>query len=193
MESRSLFGFDVIQGEGNASFHKILKAVKGDRHNFQKIRGILLVADSGHNVQEMFDLIKDQLKAAGGYPIPSRSSEIAPRTVDCPAVAVTFLPDDVTAGSLETLCNREIVAKQPWIEKCVTDFLNCGQISASTWSPEKQDKARYHCMVASLNEADPSRALSFAFKTSNPIIDLRNPCFDEIATRLRKFHMDFLS
>jgi hypothetical protein len=91
---------------GNAAFGGMLEAIRGDRANFPKIKGILIVADSTANPKTLFDDICKQIRNVGGYGIPSKLLEVA-NSASHPHLAVMTLPDEQTPGGLETLLARE--------------------------------------------------------------------------------------
>jgi hypothetical protein len=181
--------FDTLDPDkfySNNQFDRMLTALKGNAIAFSKIKGVLIVADSGNDPQKTFEEICKQIKKAGGFGVPSAPLEIA-QTEKHPAIAVMLLPDEKNPGGLETLCVKEILSKKFWVKNCLESFLQCDKIQVHTWSPEKQDKSRYHCLVAALNESDPSKAVSSAFKEPHPLIDVTSTCFDEIAKKLIDF------
>jgi hypothetical protein len=179
------FPFENLGGKD--AFAKMLRAIRGDRHGFARIRGLLIVADSADDPMVSFQTTCDQIRQAEGYGIPAAPLDLASRTPGHPPLAVMLLPDESTPGGLETLCIQEIAPKSPWITTCVDQFLRCEQIQAHDWPPEKLDKARYHSMVAALNRSDPGRALSRAFKDPAPLIAVEAACFNSVELRLRNF------
>jgi hypothetical protein len=190
IENRRLRPFDIPfptnQLHGNKAFGGMLEAIRGDRANFPRIKGVLIVADSADDPLALFRDICSQIRSAGGYGVPARLLEIA-KSADHPAVAVMTFPDEATPGALETLLVQEIEGKTEWVGGCVDAFLRCDKIEAYSWPPEKRDKARFHSMVAVLNRDDPSRAASMAFKDPNPLIGVGAQCFDGVAQRIRDF------
>lgn len=193
IEKRSgLPKFDILptptdQRGGVDAFEHWLKAIRGDRHGFSKLKGVLLVADSASDPTSTYNYVCGQIKNATGYAIPTKPDEVTPCVADYPQVSVMLIPNESTAGGLESLCVSEITNREPWISTCVNNFLSCGNIQALKWSPEKLDKARYHSMIAALNKDDPSRALSYAFNDPNPVISVENPCFDDVYNKLKNF------
>ena len=175
---------------GVSAFEHWLKAIRGDRHGFSKLKGVLLVADSANNPISTFNNVCTQIKNATGYAIPTKPDDVTPQVADYPQVSVMLIPNESTAGGLESLCISEITNREPWISSCVNNFLSCGNIQALQWSPEKLDKARFHSMIAALNEDDPSRALSYAFKDPKPVISVEDSCFDAVYNKLKKFCVD---
>jgi hypothetical protein len=124
--------FDVLSADGATRFDRLLRALTGDRHGFSHLEGILIVADSAAKPTETLEAIRTQILAVGGYPVPSKLSEIAPRTSGHPAVSITLLPEDGVPGALESLCVQEILARHPWAEACLSAYLKCDQISADS-------------------------------------------------------------
>jgi len=160
----------------------MLLALKGDAHGFSRIRGILIVADAADDPQRTFRAICDQIRDSG-YPVPGSLGTLA---AGSPSIQVMLLPDDATPGSLETLLVSEILARNAWISSCLDAYMTCGSISVKSWSQEKQDKAKYGCLVGALHSEDPSRAASFAFR-SPPVVDIGSRVFDDVEQRILQF------
>ena len=181
--------FNPDHFHGNGAYKEMLQALQGSMLDFLSLKGILIVADSTDDPTNIFNNICKQIGEAGGYGIPGKPLEIArpPNSNGYPALAVMFLPDETNPGALETLLVQEMIGREPWIDGCVNNFFRCGKIDVQNWSSEKRDKARYHCMVAALNEDDPSKAASYAFKEPTPVIDVTAACFDSVVQRLRDF------
>lgn len=171
---------------GSGAFSTMLTAIRGNRINFPRIRGVLIMADSTHDPAVMFNLVSQQIRAAGGYGVPSKALEVA-AVSDYPAVAVMLLPDEDTPGALETLLAQEIIEREPWVSACVDQYLRCDKIGAHAWPAEKRDKARFHSMVAALHRDDPSRAASYAFRDPMPLIAVEASCFDDVERRIKDF------
>ena len=181
--------FDMLphhEHYGSTNFDRMLLALRGDKVGFEKLRGVLIVADSHDDPDVTFKSIKEQIQKVGQYPVPNQKAEIAPRTANHPAICVMLLPDDETPGGLETLCFRYLTREpHAWIKACIESFLCCDKIEAHSWGPETLDKARYECAVAATCKADPSRSVSQAFKDPHPIITVTDTCFDDLERRLK--------
>ena len=171
---------------GNRAFGGMLLALRADKINFPRLKGVLILADSADDPKTLFADICRQIREVGGYGVPAKLLDIA-RSADHPALAVMTLPDEATAGALETLLAREIEAKEGWVGKCVDSFLKCDKIEAHGWPPEKRDKARFHSIVAALNREDPSKSASTSFKEPTPLISVEAKCFDEVANKVKAF------
>jgi hypothetical protein len=178
--------FPTDKLHGNSSFDGMLTALSGAGVEFDKIRGVLIVADSASKPSQMFDDIQDQVRKAG-FPVPAHVDEVAIGSKAYPSIEITLLPRSDLAGCLETLLIEEIAARRRDALDCAREFLKCGTIDAHTWESEKRDKALFGCLVAALNRDDPSRAASKVFKDPKPFIDVTAACFDHVAKRLIEF------
>jgi hypothetical protein len=100
-----------------------------------------------------------------------------------------LVPDERHPGGLETLCLQHLRTKLPSVYNCAEKYLACDDIQALKWkSREKQDKARYQCMIAATNEDDPNKSLTYSFQdSSGPIVSVEDFCFNEIEKNLRDF------
>lgn len=170
---------------GAGSFSNGLRAARGSGRAFAKLRGVLIVADSGSDPSVTLSSIQKQIGRVDGYPVPASLSTVA-RAPDFPALMVTLLPDDSTPGALETLYVRYILEHEPCLERCLDDFLRCSSIGAMSWTTEKRDKARFNALVAAWWRDDPSRAASWVFRDLK-MIDVRDPVFDDLTGRIDRF------
>lgn len=172
---------------GNGAFGGMLTALKGAGRGFEQLRGVLIVADSTHDPGALFTSVRTQVRGVGGFPVPTRPGELVVGTKDYPAIEVMLLPADDAPGCLETLFAAELARNNPGALECVEALLRCGPIDAHLWPAEKLDKARFHCLVATLNKGDPSKAASRVCVGSAPVISVTATRFDTIASRLRAF------
>lgn len=188
-ERTGLPPIDILRDKegGISSFAKKLQGIRGDGHAFSKLKGVLLVADSADNPGSTFSNVCKQIRSATGYAIPTRPDELSAQVVGYPQLLVMLIPNDHEPGSLESLCNLALEEKNEHIAQCVDSFLSCETISAHQWSPEKIAKARFHSMIAALNEDDPSRAMSYVFQGRKRVISVEHHCFDDVYNRLLDF------
>ena len=178
---------DAATLHGSSAFGGMLRAIRGAGFDFKNIEGVLIVADSATKPNDTFRTICKQIRQPGGFPIPHTIDSVAPRTEDHPAVAIKLLPALTKPGGLETLCVEALSSMHPWLMKCVDEFLTCGGGKALTWSPEKQDKAKYAAMVAASNSKDPGKAVSRAFEGSSPLINPNHRTFDVVEAMILDF------
>jgi hypothetical protein len=186
IEQRGLPKFDVFHAEGKGKFPLLLRGIRGDPAGFSRVRGVLIVADSGDDPARSFASIRKQVKKAGSYSLPSAPSSLS---IGRPRVSILLLPIG-SPGSLESLCLRALVGRKQWLYQCLDEFLSCGQIGAMNWPPEKLAKARYCSAVAATYKRDPSQALSWAFKSrpKNPaMLSAKSPAFNGVARALLAF------
>ena len=178
--------FPTDKLHGNGAFSGMLQAIRGDRLGFARVIGVLIVADSTDKPGTLFKLVRDQIRATGGYGVPSKPLEVA-MAANHPGIGIMLLPGGRTPGALETLLVREITDKAPWVTACVEQFLRCDKIEAHAWPAEKRDKARFHSLVAVLYRDDPSRAASQAFRDPAPLINVEARCFDDVERKVIAF------
>ncbi len=180
--------FDMLPSgnfHGADAFKGMLGALRGAGRGFSSLSGILIIADSTDAPSIVFGNIQKQISQSRGYPVPAALSHIARGNSGEPSVFVTLLPDDDSPGALETLAARYLIQQNPWVQRCLDSYLSCGQIEVNKWPAEKRDKAKFHCLVAALNRDDPSKSMSYAFKSSGPVVDVMSNVFDGVASRLR--------
>jgi hypothetical protein len=192
IEKRNLPRFDIpfptSKEFGKDAFDRMLHALRGDPAGFARIQGILIVADGGTMPARTFSNIQRQIKNAGGYSVPGQMFAPSTATPGSPSIAIMLLPDDGSPGSLESLCEKALVGRKTWINRCVEQFLSCGRIEVLNWPPEKRAKARFHSVIAATYKRDPSRALSYAFKEPPaPMINVKSSAFNGVERRIRSF------
>src|SRR6266571_8440526 len=154
---------------GRDGFKDMLIAIKGTGVSFERLKGILIVADSHNKPQGTLKHIQKQIQAVPNFSVPAGLGTLSAATEGHPPIAIALLPDEETAGALESLFAKELEMLNPWITECVNAFLKCDQIKAHGWPAEKHAKARYHSMVAALHKADPSRSASTTFTNKPPV------------------------
>ena len=179
------YPFPNDQLNGKDAFGQMLHALRGDPLGFSRLKGVLIVADSGDDPNATFAHISAQIRGATGYPVPAAALQLA-RAGNVPAISVMLLPDEQTPGSLESIYVEDLLARHQWLRACVDTFLLCGEGRPATWSAEKRAKATFQSIVAAIHEDDPSRAASKVFRNP-PVVDIQAPCFAHVADRLRRF------
>jgi|HubBroStandDraft_1064217.scaffolds.fasta_scaffold339752_2 hypothetical protein len=171
---------------GRTGFGPGLRALVGSGVPFARLKGVLCIADSHDDPLATFQFVCEQIEKAG-FPVPGQPLEVAPNTPDRPSVAVMLLPDEATPGALESLLGGQIEAEHDWITECVDAFLQCKQIAAHGWPPEKRAKARFGALVAATCYNDPSRAATYAFSRAPTVADIGGAIFNGVEQRLREF------
>jgi hypothetical protein len=83
---------------GVGGFGHMLKALKGSPRNFERLRGVLIVADSMDEPDKTFNSIKKKVKEIGGFRIPEEVLKIPEKPTNQPGVFVMLLPDEKTPG-----------------------------------------------------------------------------------------------
>jgi hypothetical protein len=173
---------------GDGAFGNMLKALKGNPRMFERLRGVLIVADSKDEPDATFKKIRNQIRKVDGYRVPDELLAIPAEPIEKPGVFVMLLPDEKTPGALESLYVESILQSADWRKKCLADYLACDKSDVASWSAEKQAKAQFHALVAACYGADPSRAASQVFRSKDDdLIDPKAKCFDDVERRLRAF------
>lgn|GEM_PF-2411748 len=190
LKERAIKGFDTPfpaktdQG-GTGRFPDMLQSL--ERHFDKLTGGVLIVADSKNNEDNIFRLVRKKIKTAnkkGGlhYPIPTALNRVEPATADAPAIAIITVPGWGGVGGLETLCLKALASKSPKIRKCVEGYMRCS--GADQWGDhETMDKARLQTFIAGFHKNDPNNALKHAVR--NGLIPLRHRYFNQIVRFLK--------
>lgn len=195
-KDRGINNFDVPEHQligkhyGWASLGKMILALSGDPTGYAKLKGILLVADSGNRASTTFSRICRKIKEDGPFGQqfvrPTGPSIIAKQRSGHPPLAVMLIPHGAT-GALETICVQSIVDRKPWLKTCVESYLQCGNINAMNWPPEARAKAQMQCIIAALNKDDPNKGLGYMFSVQPPLIHFRSKRFTPIVRQIKKF------
>jgi hypothetical protein len=174
--ARKLFGKDA--------FGKMLQALDGHFDLFPEqlaqIKAILIAADAGEDETSAFRHITNQIRAVPNFGIPTALGRPTPSHNGRPPIGVLLVPGGGRPGGLETLCVDAFRQRRSQVCNCMDAYLQCPPIDLSGWTPENQDKARLQCLIAATNREDPNKTVRYAFTSSsgNPLIDLRQTCFD---------------
>ena len=169
---------------GVTSFTIMLEGLRAARVDFKRVKGVLLIADSGDDPANALAAVASTVKAAGHYPVPEALDTVAAAANDHPATAITTIPSTTATGGLETLYNEYFKKIHPQGTSEVNSFLNSPTFDVGNWNAEKQGKANFASFVAATNRDDPSRAASYAFKDP-ALIDEKNDIFKPLADKLR--------
>jgi hypothetical protein len=171
---------------GNTAFGGMLDALRSNPAGLRRVRGVLIVADATDKPSDIFNSICNQIRSAGGFPVPNEVLEVA-HSDDYPCVAIMLVPLNGALGCLETLLIEEILSREGWVRECVEKYFQCNSMTVNTWPVEKREKARFHSMIAVTNKDDPSKAASQVFKDPNPVIAVEADCFAPVAQQLVNF------
>jgi hypothetical protein len=167
------------KGGGVSGFAHALNGVEAIV-GFDRVRAILLVTDND-NIPKSFNGMKRIIKALKQTP-PKNANERF--VIGGKPGALLMIPDNNTAGDLETLCWPAIVTKWPNAPTCVSQFLKC--TGADLWTKRSNlNKARLRSAIVGNNVADPYNTLGLLFKRG--ILSTKHSCFDAVA----KFLADF--
>jgi uncharacterized protein DUF3226 len=161
--------------------------LQGLERYFDRLTGVLIVADSKNDADAIFRDVRKQIKRANkdgklDYPIPTTLKKLAQKTGKAPSIAVITLPIG-KAGSLETLCVEALTGKYAKVRKCAESFLKCAGVHK--WGDqEKIDKARFQALIAGGNKDDPNKSLKRALE--HDLVPLDNACFKSVVDFLKE-------
>ena len=137
---------------GYTKFGRYLRGIGVSSSFIANVRRIVVSGD--HDDDESFERICRQLVAAG-YKAPQAPKEFI-STEGKPDISILLLPEDST-GCLETMCYTAACVKWPHIQTPLENYM--ASTPADTWRPNKRDKARIHCVLASTCEQRPDVSL----------------------------------
>lgn len=178
--------FPIRSDQGG--FGKFADFLQGLEATFDRLTGVVIVADSKNDAEVIFRKICKMIKKANrdghlDYPVPLELGSLALRTGGkAPSVVAITLPLE-GVGSLETLCIQALPPQYKKVRKCADAFLKCTGVDK--WGDhEKMDKARFQALIAGGNKADPNKSLMAALK--HGLIPLDAPCFKTVVDFLKQ-------
>ena len=148
MRHATVQGFQPIQLGGQQKMRRFFKGLtlsphfKNDVPGYEhSVRALAIVIDAETDAAATFQSVRDALTAAN-LPVPSAPGEIAEGS---PRVGVFLVPDNHSAGKIETLCLRSVEGDPSW--SCVSIFFDCVRERAGQL-PANMDKARAQAFLS---------------------------------------------
>jgi hypothetical protein len=171
---------------GSGGFRKRLQALKLEI-GFDDIKGIIVAADNEGLPSDSFKLVRDAIKKAGGYNVPTTPYAVAPKSASAPPIVAMMIPDKDEKGAIESLCLEAMYSAHPLVAECVKTLANC--VGANNWNLHTRSlKMKLRVMLSSVCENDPNTGLTHAWsKKGIELIPLGDPIFDRIAQYLAEF------
>jgi hypothetical protein len=187
LQHRDIAGFDVRHTKGNTRIGEFLEGAR-ILPGFDKVSGIIVVADNDDDPSSAFDNVKNQIVSVGSYAVPSQPLEIASGN-GSPDLVIVMLPSSVSTGALETLCLPAAFHSSIALQQCVEEFAQCASIQS--WPMSKQSKSKLRCVLSAACKSDPNTPLRYAWSRPESLIPLSHSSFDEIAQYLRDFRANY--
>jgi hypothetical protein len=186
-EKRNIAGFQCENVGGKQKFQSYLEALEG-RTGFDRLKAILLVADSDDDPDERFDSVRKQIKKAKNFPHPDNPLTLAKRS-GCCSTAIMMIPFGAygpTRGCLETILYPAACTALRHLVACVDDFCRC--TGADRWgSRTSVDKLKLRALLSVAWSDDPNLNLPNLVSLAKGLIPLENNVFDPIADYLNRF------
>jgi hypothetical protein len=178
--------FQVISpNKGNGAFGAFLRTAHDAAATFREtVQHVILMVDNDDDPSKSFAEIQEQLRTAGGFPVPGAQRELA-KGKGYPSIVVLMIPLD-RPGNLETLCVE--AAEQKWaLTTKVAGFMQ--QTPAKDWGPSKQAKMQLQTIFASTCKYRPDCTLSSHWKhvPDEFHLPITDKAFNEIVDFLRNF------
>jgi len=182
-------GFEQFPEEayGDGAFAAMLRNVASDLDVdplvTERLRGIVMVCDSGDHPTRTLTRCKKAAKSAG-FIAPATHGVWSGAAAGRPSVVILLIPAAGRPGGLETLCRDYLDAAHPKVAQCVTEFLSCIPPLQPPRTREKHDKAALACAVAALQRDEPALTLTRAFTGGRPLVDVLHETFTPFADAL---------
>lgn len=160
MRHATIEGYQPIEVGGHSKLRALLKALVLTPHfkspvpGFEHpVRAVAVVLDAETDASATFQSVRDALIAAG-LPVPGASGGIAEGSLK---VGVFLVPDNQSAGKIETLCLESVRDDPAW--SCLDVFFSCVSERGGVM-PENIDKARAQAFLAT--RANPALPVGLA-------------------------------
>jgi hypothetical protein len=170
---------------GLDGFVNMLRRIEGegalDRTLWQRLRGVVIVADHRDDAAATLGSIVRQCRAAG-FAAPAAAGRWESSPPPRPPLAVLLVPQ-TRPGGLETLCLEHLRARHGAVAQCLDQYLAC--IPPLPAGAERRAKAALACVVAAISHDNPTRSLAWSFAGDAPLVDVTDAAFAPLAASLR--------
>ena len=156
MRHAGIEGFQTLPLNGQQKIRGFFKALGASPHfkaavpdYGHPVRSLAIVLDAEQDVTATFRRVCDALSSAG-LPAPAALGE---SSAGSPRVGVFLVPDNQSAGKIETLCLRSVEDDPAW--SCLDVFFDCVRQRGGAL-PENIDKARAQAFLSTRPQPDRS-------------------------------------
>ena len=156
LDSKGASGIQIEESGGKSQFAAKLGAIK-NTPGFDNVQSMAVIHDADNNVDGSFQRIQDALKKHG-FKAPEGKGLFAQGS---PKVGVFLIPDNKSAGMLESLCLSAVKSKE--VIECVDSFMRCVNTAAKNKiykEPRNIHKARLRAFLAAMEKDTPSLGLA---------------------------------
>jgi hypothetical protein len=185
---RDIESFQVEDAGGSSKFQAFITGLAA-RAGFDKLRGLVVVADADSGADESFKNIRTQMKAAK-IPCPHAPYIVAGLPNIAYTTYVLMIPFSVSSGTitsntgaLETILLPSAEEHLSKYSRCLDSWCDC--VKMSDWSKVHRDKARLRSLIAAAHPDDPNIGLQYALSPNKNLIPLSHSSFDELGELLR--------
>lgn len=154
MRHAGIEGFQPLPLNGQTKMRAFFKGLAASPHfkaavpgYGHPVRSLAIVLDAERDVAGTFQRVRDAL-ASAGLPAPAIPGEIL---AGSPRVGIYLVPDNQSAGKIETLCLRSVEDDPAW--GCLDVFFDCVRQRGGNL-PTDQDKARAQAFLSTRPQPD---------------------------------------
>lgn len=180
-------------GEGIDGLLAHLKHVIGLTGFRQRVRHVVLLADSEADQDKTFNKIVSDIRNANGatdvdgfFAEPKKVFKTRKGTHS--TFTVVLLPTNRTAGCLETLLFSYLIRNYPNETKCIEVMIKCAGLDKAKWTLAKLDKARLRAAIGIIYKDNPNCSTRFLWERDGvlvhpkkQLIPLSEPEFTEVS------------
>ena len=173
VEHLSLPEIQIWEFGGKDEFRSFLSGFVS-MSGFNSVTSLGIIRDADGPAQSALQSIQGSLRNAN-LPVPTRANE---RQSGNPDVSVLILPDESSAGMLETLLCRTFEGSE--VDRCIDDFFTCAEASPNV-SITNPDKARAFAYLTT--KPNPHHSVGVAARQG--VWNLDHEAFDEVRDFLK--------
>jgi hypothetical protein len=170
------------RGSGLDAIPAYLLAIGAITQGKQKLRGILVLADSNDKPDERFSKIQTALSAAG-FPKPSTPFNVEGGSV---RVGVFLVPEEGKKGTLDDLLLEAALQNNPPMRTCLDNFCECTG-NVKSWKHNQQSKMRLSSLVAASCKDNPWASAAIMWSEEGNPIPISSDTFTPITNFLKRF------
>ena len=172
-------------GHGRDAFTKFLQVVKIGSSFSRNVKAVLAVGDADDDQKGSFEVVRDQLEAAG-YARHGGCCKLSPSPSGILPYSMIYMVPQSKEGCLETIWLEAMFKKHPLIRDPLDEFM--GKTPAKGWGLTKQEKMRASTVVAATCKENPG--VGFSWHWIYKLVNFSDPCFTPISKVIRQYERE---
>jgi hypothetical protein len=171
-------------GDGKTAIPSYLQAVNTSIIlGKANLRGLLVVADTDGNEEEIFADMAKALEDAGFH----RPVKCFQMGGDAIRTAIFLIPGEGRTGTLENILWDAAVQKNPLVEECVEAFAKCIGDPLSSCTENQKAKIKMSALVAASCRDNPWASAAMIWHSDGNPVPIESSCFSHVTNFLVDF------